>query len=115
MSQNWVDCFTCKLVDKVKICGICLGYELPSNWQVHQIFNKHYSFVPKDDQHIQSMVFCLDREGLDVLISYGLFKNRKEFPVDKVELILSCEVAMSSILRREGFSMYSHYVNQGGG
>lgn len=116
VTSDWVDCFTSKLSEEVKMTGISVNFisGCHDNYMA-SVVQKNYGFSPKDHVHVQSMIFGLDREGLDILLRYRLFHKGKKF--DSVEnkwyLICAAEVAMSSILRHEKKSIYSYMMNQG--
>lgn len=114
VSSDWVDCFTSQLSDEVKITGISLnfmgGKYDPS---IGSIIKAYYDINVYDHIHIQSTVFGLDREGLDILLRYKLFQAKKQFPKDKWILICSSEIAISTLLRYEGKSLYSYRMEQG--
>jgi len=116
VKDNWVDCFLSKLSDEVKMVGISINfiYGLYDEY-ISEILKLYYDIDRQEYAHIQSMVYGLDREGIDILMRYGLFKEGKNFPYgdDKWELICSSEIAMSAIFRHEKRSIYSYLLNQG--
>jgi hypothetical protein len=59
------------------------------------------------------MAFSLNRIGLNILMKYKLFAKNKIFPTDKWILICLCEIGMSSLLRYEGYSLFSLMTHQG--
>ena len=114
VQNNWVDCFTSRLSTDVKLVGISANFMGGKfNPHIYSIIRRFYKIDPKDSVHIQSMAFCLDREGLDILIKYRLFYPGKQFPRNKMVLIYTCEIAMSSILRHEQKSLFSFMAGQG--
>ena len=114
VTSDWVDCFTSKLSTDVKMTGISINFISGVTYESTKSFIKaNYGFTPIDHTHIQSMIYSLDREGLDILLKYQLFNSGKQFPRDKWELISSSEIGMSSILRNEKKSLYSYMMTQG--
>lgn len=115
VKENWVECFTSKLsIDDVKMVGISVnfirGYNHP---HMASCIKQYYGIEPRDQAHIQSMCYALDREGLDILLKYKLFSPKKQFTANKQELIYSAEIAMSTILRHEKKSLFSYLPGQG--
>ena len=111
---DWVQAFTFALDEEVKMVGLTLN--CMSGWQSKRILDtitEEYKFRPLCCTHIQSMAFGLDREGLKILLRYNLFKPGKVFPTEKWDLILLCEIGMSSILRHEKKALYAHILEQG--
>lgn len=51
--------------------------------------------------HIQSMLFCMNRETLHFLIEKGIF-NSSKFITDKWQLISECEIRMSQLILERG-------------
>lgn len=114
VDKNWVDCFTSKFSSEIKMVGISVNFLRGQyNQYISDIIKINYGFDSLDHAHIQSMIFSLDREGIDILFRYGLFREGKNFPKNKWELICSSEIGMSSILRHEKKSLYSFLFNQG--
>lgn len=114
VESNWVDCFASKLSDEVKMVGISVNFLLGQyNQYISDIIKINYGFDSHNHAHIQSMIYGLDREGIDILLRYGLFKEGKVFPENKWDLICSSEIGMSSILRHEKKSLYSYLMEQG--
>jgi len=116
VEKDWVDCFTYKLSDDVKMVGISINFlQGLYNQYISDIIKLNYGIDSRDHTHVQSMAYALDREGIDILFRYGLFKKEKQFPYGnrKWELICSSEIGMSSILRHERKSIYSYLLNQG--
>lgn len=116
VEKNWVDCFTSKLSEEVKMVGISINFlQGLYNQTISDFIKINYGIDSREHAHIQSMAFALDREGIDILFRYGLFKEHKQFPYGnrKWELICTAEIGMSSILRHEKKSIYSYLLNQG--
>lgn len=112
--ENWADLFTSKLSETVKMTGTSINFMRNSEDKniVLSILDS-YGFKPKDHVHIQSMAFSLSKSGLEILQKYKLFYKDKQFQKDKTQLIFRNEVAMSSILRKEGFDIFSFIHDQG--
>jgi len=111
---DWADCFTSKLSDTVKITGIsanCMAGHTFPDIQAH--IKQAYNLVVYDHSHIQSMAYSLDREGLGILLRHKLFYEGKRFPADKWTLICTAEIAMSSLLRAEGKSIFAYMMGHG--
>lgn len=114
VDKDWIDCFTSKFSKDVKMIGMSVNFKETDHCAfIYDTINEQYGFRPSDHVHIQSMAYALDKEGLNILLSYGLFKKRKQFPANKWVLICTAEIAMSSILRHEGKSLYSYLIGQG--
>lgn len=112
--KDWADYFTSKLSEDVKMTGISVNFLSGKlDKYIHDIIKKNYGFDSFEHAHIQSMVYSLDVEGINILMKYGLFKKGKQFPRDKWELICSSEIGMTSILRHEHKSVFSYMINQG--
>lgn len=109
---DWIDCFTSKLSDRILMTGITANFMHDTPLNLCQLYSELYKIPYRDAVHIQSMAFSLNRLGLDILIKYKLFCPDKIFPIDKWLLICSCEIGMSSLLRHEGYSIYSHMKSQ---
>jgi hypothetical protein len=114
VTNNWVDCFTSRLSDEVKMTGISINFmERAYKTEIGLIIRAYYGIDSYDHTHIQSTVFGLDREGLEILIKYRLFHPQKKFPKEKWTLICSAEIAMSTLLRHENKSLFSYRIGQG--
>jgi hypothetical protein len=74
--DNWIDLFLNKITNVDKLIGTTVGS--------YQGFS-----------HIQSMMFCTDRIGLDILINSNIFTPIIR-PMNKVDVIFSKEIGMSS-------------------
>lgn len=114
VDRNWVECFSSKLSQEVKMVGISVNFLWGQyNQYMSDIIKINYGFDCREYAHVQSMAYALDREGMDILLRYGLFKEGKEFPKNKWELICSSEIGMSAILRHERKSIYAYFMHQG--
>lgn len=111
---DWTECFTSKLSESVPISGMSVNFMgVTSHPRDIQTIKNYYGVAHTDLAHVQSMAFALHRTGLDILCKYGLFAYRRQFPKNKWELICSCEIGMSSLLRYHGHSMFSFLIGQG--
>lgn len=114
VEQDWVSCFTSKLSQDVKMVGIGInGMFNQGSPQLTNMIYKEYRIVTTDFTHIQSMIYAIDREGMELLVRHGLFANHKQFPKDKAELIITSEIGMGVIMRHHGKALYSFIHNQG--
>lgn len=117
ITDNWVDCFTARLDDMVKLVGLSINYI--TTYKIgHQAFDqieRYYGIKPTNLAHIQSMVFAMDSTGLNVLIRKELFKLGKQFPTDKVELVVTSEVAMTPLIFDAGYAVFSFLKHPGQG
>lgn len=114
LNENWTDYFVAPLSETTKIVGISANFMATSiHCSITKLIEQTYGIVSNDHSHIQSMIFALDRIGLQILIKYGLFAPHKAFPPHKDLVIILGEIAMSVILRHEGFSMFSMMISQG--
>jgi hypothetical protein len=109
---DWIDCFTSKLSDTILMTGITANFMHDTPLNLCQLYAELYKIPYKDSVHIQSMAFSLNRIGLNILMKYKLFTKDKNFPVNKWLLICSCEIGMSSLLRHEGYSLFSLMKSQ---
>ena len=103
VDKNWVECFTSKLSDEVKITGISVNFMYGYyNHYISQAIKSAYGFAPNNHAHIQSMAFSLDRQGLDILLNMGSSFQENNFPLTNKNLFtpprLECQV--SSEMRR---------------
>lgn len=108
----WPDYFTSNLNETIYLVGVTISCA-PKPWDIITPISKFYNFIPTNSCHIQSMCFGMHKKALDLLITYGLFAKDKDFPKDKIKLIITSEIAMSVILKKEGYSIYSLLVGQG--
>ena len=114
VDKNWVECFTSKLSDEVKMVGICINFISGHfNQYISDLIKTTYGIDSREHTHVQSMAYALDLEGIDILFKHGLFKEGKQFPHDKWNLVISSEIAMGTILRHEKKSLYSYFLEQG--
>ena len=114
VDKNWVDCFTSKLSDDVKMVGICVNFIAGHfNQYISDLIKTTYGIDSREHAHVQSMAYALDREAIEILFRYGLFKESKQFPQNKWNLVISSEIAMGTILRHEKKSLYSYFLEQG--
>ena len=110
---DWIDCFTSKLSYSIPMTGISANFMNDTPVNLCQLYNELYKIPYNDAVHIQSMAFSLNKTGLNILIKYKLFNSNRIFPTNKWLLICSCEIGMSSLLRYEGYSLYSFVKSQG--
>jgi hypothetical protein len=114
VDSDWVTIFTAKLSDEVKMVGIGInGMSNGAHTVTFDYILEAYEIYTSDLTHMQSMIFAVDREGMTLLMEHGLFREGKQFPKDKWELITKSEIAMGVILRRHGKSLYSFLQGQG--
>jgi len=114
VKDDWIDCFTAHLSNIVKLVGISANFiSGRCDPYISNVITRDYNIPVKDNVHIQSMVFGLDKVGLQTLMKYGLFKQNRQFPPNKWDVVCTGEVAMTVILRHEGFSIYSFRYGQG--
>lgn len=116
-TENWPYYFISKLNSDIKLVGISCNsisdYHPITLEYIRSIITEYYNFSPNDYLHVQSMFFCTDKVGLEILFQYKLFAHDKQFPRNKDELIFSSEIAMSSIMRHEKKTLFSFLKNQG--
>ena len=111
---DWVQAFTFALDEEVKMVGLtlnCLSGMVDT--RITKAIEKEYHFTPMCCTHIQSMCFGLDREGLEILMRYNLFRAKRAYITVKEDLIFLFEIGMSSILRHEKKALYAHILEQG--
>lgn len=113
LNKNWIEYFTGKLSNKIKICGISCNFYNINDPNVYNKIYELFSFVPQNLSHIQSMIFSLDKTGLDILFKYNFFKQNRIFPSHHFDFIILTEISMSCIFRHEKYSLFSFLTTQG--
>lgn len=86
---HWSHCFTQFLSVTVKLVGTTLNHRYRTD------------VVP----HVQSMVWCTDRQGLDILRDHHILEARN--PYGKEDTIRFKEVHMSKLIKDQGFDFRS--------
>lgn len=92
---TWVDLFTCKLTEKIKLCGPTINY-----------INKLGEYSP----HIQSFAFATDLIGLNMLIKENIFNPKND--IERNSLIENHEVKMSKIITQNNFDLYAFQLSE---
>ena len=97
---NWCDIFTNKLNEDVKLVGSTINA------------CGHLYMGPDMYSHVQTWVFCIDKECLDFLIKHEIFSNKT---YDRyMEVVMNKELKMSRIIINNGWNiacLYEDYVD----
>ena len=94
---RWTDIYLGGLQNNVKLFGTTI--------------NTMYN--PRENAHVQSYIYAMDKETLDFLISHGIFSN-KNYAVDLYDAVLHREIMMSRLILRNGWnigSLLPYYEN----
>ena len=110
---RWYTMFTNLLSDNVKLCGLTINYyphHPRPNACTLQLEN-----CPgcRNMEHVQSMMFCTDRTGLDVLLQTVLGRNLNyegDYKKGRVDYIYKYEIGASRAIINAGYSLAAHYV-----
>ena len=99
---KWYPMFCNLLSDKVKLSGLSINY-------VPQLGN------PPHLKHVQSMMFCTDAIGLDILKKTIFNLPEKEYEKaikkGKMNFILKFEIGMSQQIIKKGFEIAALYIS----
>jgi lipopolysaccharide biosynthesis protein len=100
ITVSWYSMFCNLISDKVKLSGLSINY-FP--WD-----NNDYK------EHVQSMMFCTDRIGLDILCNKIFHLNIDEYELiykkDRYDYIIRFEIGMSQEIIKNGFKIAALYV-----
>jgi hypothetical protein len=100
---NWYKMFTNLLSDKIKLSGLTINYY---PWD-----NTYYS------KHVQSMIYCTDKIGLDLLIKNNILLNRNDYynkyydNTDslKKEYVIKFEFGLSKVILDNNYDIAALY------
>jgi len=117
VTENWVNCFTSRLSEKIKLVGLSCNYITAYKIDPGYIdlIRRTYGINVTNSSHIQSMIFATDSVGLNVLIRKGLFGLGKQFPRDRNILVFTCEVSMTTLIFDAGYDIFSFIKAPGQG
>ena len=91
IKTDWYKLF-CNLLDsKTKLSGLTINYKP---------FNEM-----KYSKHVQSMMFCTDKVGLDILISKKILLDTRYNSFNKFDYIINYEIGMSKIILESGYQI----------
>jgi len=97
--QKWYVMFCNLINDKVKLSGLSINY-LPWN--------------KKGNKHVQSMIFCTDKIGLDILKPKIFNLSCAEYDAivkkSKRDFIIKFEIGMSTTIIENGYDISALYV-----
>jgi lipopolysaccharide biosynthesis protein len=93
-SLSWLQLFTHRLSDSVKIVGPTLNY-LP--------------YYPELNKHIQSFAYGTDREGIRIWLDAGMFDPKVS---DKKTLIATHELELSRLLLARGYDLFAFQLSE---
>ena len=107
----WYKSFTRLLNDRVKLSGISINnYPFLKKNSGQKIKRERYRF-----RHVQSMIFCLDRVGLNILLKKKIFglplKYYDDICKKKRKFIIRFEIGMSLVIRSSGYLIASLHNN----
>lgn len=89
--NDWYVLF-CNLLDsKIKLSGLTINY-------------KPFNDI-KLSKHVQSMMFCTDKIGLDILIKKKIFFDNKYHLLNKTDFIINYEIRMSKEILESGYEI----------
>ena len=70
-------------------------------------FDERGVYRPRASHHVQSFCFALDRVGLQIYISKGIFSLR-EFRVSHLQTVIECEIGGSKAILEAGYNIGSN-------
>lgn len=88
VSNNWIEIFTNMITDNIKLVGPTINLYLGK-------------------PHIQSYMMCMDRIGLGIGMSEGVFTSSGFADLSKIDIINNCEVQFSLKILEAGYSIKS--------
>lgn len=101
LNAKWYVMFCCLLSDKVKLSGLTINYY-------------PFRMNSPDLQHVQSMMFCTDKIGLEILQTQIFNLNLNEyhsiFKKSKKDYIKRFEIGMSQEIIKKGYELAALYV-----
>jgi len=84
-NENWIDVFILKINSYDKLVGTSIGFY-------------------KGLTHVQSMMFCTDRVGIDILVKGGIFSAIPKH-LEKTDVVLLKEIGMSTKILEAGYNI----------
>lgn len=91
IKTEWYKLFCNLINDKFKLSGLTINYKP---------FDNTYNYT-----HVQSMMYCIDKIGLIILIDNYILMDNKYDKYDKYEYILKYEIGMSQIIIENGYKI----------
>lgn len=96
VQSTWYSCFTSRLSDQVKLSGLTKNY--------HSL-----------GTHIQSMAFCTDYVGLEILLSEGIFHSEPhlyvaDYNISRMYFIKKYEIGMTQLIETAGYKTEALYM-----
>ena len=98
---TWYSMFTCLLSDTLKLSGLSINY---------------FPWEKRGDhlQHVQSMMFCTDKQGLQLLNDNIFHLTCDEYDTiyhnNRKEFIIQFEIGMSQLIIKNGFNIGALYM-----
>jgi hypothetical protein len=92
-SMTWLELFTNKLTNKIKLVGPTVNYQT------------RFGFKP----HIQSSFFCTDITGLNLLIKNNIFTN---FGFRRDDIIKNHELKITKVILDDGYDFFAFQLSE---